>query len=284
MRFFIILSCLLLTGCAVTIDEVQQEEQLNDELLIQQDESASEEQPLLDFLDDLLPFNKQHSVYYLALGDSLTRGVGDEEDNYGFTGRLAQHLEEQPTIAEVHLENRGKNGRRSDQLLNLLERGHYDEQLEKANLVTITLGGNDVMKIVKRDVFNLKEKMFLKELTPFEERYREIIAAIRARNADVPIIMVGFYNPFAIITDETKAFNGILNAWNDTIESVSSEDHNACYVPVEDLFKSNDDLIYHTDFFHPNANGYNRMTKRVIEKLHACDIEKMSEGLIRLEE
>lgn len=292
MRLLVLLSCLLLAGCSVTIDDVETDivEQQEQEEISEPAEKSPEKQegqqsqPIVDFINDLLPFTKSHSIHYIALGDSLTRGIGDESDKYGFTGRLASYLEEQPKIEKVHFDNRGKNGRRSDQLLNLLKRGHYDEELKKANLISITLGGNDVMKIVKSDVFNLKEKMFMKALDPFEKRYMEIITEIRARNKNAPILIVGFYNPFSIITDETATFDGILSAWNDTIEKVANEDSNACFVPVADLFTSNDDLVYHTDFFHPNANGYKRMTKRVIERLRSCNIEQMSDGLIVVEE
>lgn len=292
MRLLVLLSCLLLAGCSVTIDDVETDivEQQEQEEISEHAEKSPEKQegqqsqPIVDFINDLLPFTKSHSIHYIALGDSLTRGIGDEEDKYGFTGRLASYLEEQPIIEKVHFDNRGKNGRRSDQLLNLLKRGHYDEELKKANLISITLGGNDVMKIVKSDVFNLKEKMFMEALDPFEKRYMEIITEIRARNNHAPILIVGFYNPFSIITDDTAAFDGILSAWNDTIEKVANEDINACFVPVADLFTSNDDLVYHTDFFHPNTNGYKRMMKRVIERLRSCNIEQMSDGLIVVEE
>lgn len=291
MRLWIILCCFVLVGCSVTIDEpvdsLESQEELEQPQNLQQDNSEEVKetpQALVDFLQDLLPFQKDQHINYIALGDSLTRGVGDERDFYGFTGRLSDYLREQPKIAEVKLDNRGKNGRRSDQLLNLMERGHYDEELKEADFITITLGGNDVMKVVKSDVFNLKKEMFEEALPPFVERYRKIIAGIRQQNASAPILMLGFYNPFSIITEETEALDSILNDWNDEIEKIANEDVNACYVPVADLFTSNDDLVYHTDFFHPNARGYERMTKRVIERMKDCDIEKMSDGVIVVEE
>lgn len=293
MRLLLILFYLLLTGCSVTIDDVnelseqeQQQQPITEQTseVVEEDTEDTEPQPFLGFIKELLPFTKGQTVQYLALGDSLTRGIGDEQDLYGFSGRLATYLEEQPAIDEVILDNRGKNGRRSDQLLNLLERGHYDEALKNANFITITLGGNDVMKVVKSNVFNLKEQMFMDALQPFEDRYAAIMKEIRAHNADAPIIIVGFYNPFAIITDESEVFEGVLSAWNGTIEQVAKNDVNACFVPVTDLLMSNDDLVYHTDFFHPNAKGYERMTTRVIEQMKSCDIEKMSDGLIVVEE
>lgn len=230
-------------------------------------------------LKDLKDENAQN-ISYLALGDSLTRGVGDEKQDYGYTIRLQKQLEDWPMIKSVELDNRGKNGRRSNQLLTLLKKGHYDEELANADLITITLGGNDVMKIVKKNLFSMEKSMFDKELPKFIKRYDKIVSEIRLRNADVPIILIGFYNPMSIVVDEITPFDPIISEWNTEIEKLSQDNSNVCFAPVEDLFVSNEDLVYHVDFFHPNSTGYDRMATRVKESMKACDIESMSNGLI----
>lgn len=142
------LAVIFLSACSVTIDpqieEAQQSDNSssdNNELSISEEEAENEETVATSFFDiindvfqldwsDRKEENAQ-SVFYLALGDSLTRGVGDETQDYGYTIRLQQELEKWPMVEEVELDNRGKNGRRSDQLLSLLERGHYEEELQK---------------------------------------------------------------------------------------------------------------------------------------------------------
>lgn len=232
----------------------------------------------LDWMD--LKDEYAQDIFYLALGDSLTRGVGDEKQDYGYTVRLQKQLEQWSMIKSVELDNRGKNGRRSNQLLTLLEKGHYDEELAKANLVTITLGGNDVMKIVKNNLFSMEKSMFDKELPLFIKRYDKIVTEIRLRNADVPIILIGFYNPMSIVVDEITPFESIISEWNTEIKKLSLTNNNVCFVPVDDLFLSNEDMVYHVDFFHPNSTGYDRMADRLIETMQTCDIESMSNGLI----
>ena len=294
----------LLSACSVTIDPKTEETEKSETAPVEQ--SASKEEPsmitdiaptleeeksrserLKEIISDVfqLEFSTRkdedaQDVFYLALGDSLTRGVGDETQNYGYTIRLQKQMENWPMINSVELDNRGKNGRRSDQLLALLKKGHYDEELEKADLITMTLGGNDVMKIVKKNLFSMEKSMFDKELPLFVERYREILNEIRLRNPDAPIVLVGFYNPFSIVVDEITPFEPIISEWNNEIEALSETDQNACFVSVEDLFVSNEDMVYHVDFFHPNSTGYDRMASRIIETMQACDIESMSNGLI----
>ncbi|MEK4080286.1 GDSL-type esterase/lipase family protein [Solibacillus sp. FSL K6-1126] len=295
------LAVIFLSACSVTIDpqieEAQQSDKSSDEqndLSISEKETENEETintSFFDIINDVFQLDwsdrkeeNAQPVFYLALGDSLTRGVGDETQDYGYTIRLQQELEKWPMVEEVELDNRGKNGRRSNQLLSLLKRGHYDEELKKANLVTITLGGNDVMKIVKKNLFSMKKSMFDKELPKFAKRYKQVIAEIRRVNPEVPIILVGFYNPFSIVVDEITPFDPIISEWNDEIEKLAATDENACFVSVEDLFVSNEDMVYHVDFFHPNSTGYDRMTKRIIESMQQCDIEQMSDGLLGFEE
>lgn len=293
----ICLASLSLTGCAVSIDpqtaipdeDSSMQQQPKNEMDSSDKEDTSKN--FINFIEDVFHLDwstgkdtNAQDIHYLAFGDSLTRGVGDELKNYGYTIRLQEQLEKWPMIKKVELDNRGKNGRRSDQLLALLEKGHYDEELEQANLITITLGGNDAMKVVKGNLFALKKSMFDKELPKFKERYEQIVLEIRKRNPDVPIVYIGFYNPFSIVVDEITPFEPIISEWNDVIEQVATQDVNACFVSVDDLFTSNEDMVYHVDFFHPNSAGYDRMAKRIIETMQTCEIEEMSDGLIGIEE
>ncbi|MFF5994741.1 GDSL-type esterase/lipase family protein [Lysinibacillus sp. KU-BSD001] len=299
---------IVLAGCSfITIDDPQpKEEEQNEpyaepEQLINEtpkieisevEEGSIEEQTNLQgFIEAVLHLDwrtRKNSdaepIQYMAFGDSLTRGIGDESKQYGYTNRLVEVLERWPAITEVELDNRGKNGRRSDQLLKLLESGHYDEELPYVDFMTMTLGGNDIMKIVKADLFSLNKEMFDKELISFEARYRNIVAEIRARNSDAPLLLIGFYNPVSIITDEYTPFETIIDEWNDVIAQIATEDVNACFVPISDLFETNEGMVYHTDFFHPNASGYEQMTGRIIDYMKLCDIEQMSAGRIGIEE
>ncbi|MBS7345729.1 MAG: lysophospholipase [Caryophanon sp.] len=292
-RIAVLCSCFILTGCSVSIDPADEEasyypETFNEwqQLQVHEKEQELKEQQVHkpEEAVPLIEPQPGQELFYLALGDSLTRGIGDEENRYGWTGRLAEQMRAWPTITNVELDNRGKNGRRSDQLLKLLEKGHYDDQLAKADLLSISIGGNDVMKVIKKDLFSLNTtKPFDEELEAYRERYEDILAYIRAHNADAPLIILGFYNPFTLITDQQNDFNEVMDRFNSVMEAQALQDVNACFVPVEDLFLTNDDLVYHTDFFHPNAQGYDNMTNRAIVTLELCNIQEMSDGQIGFE-
>ena len=222
----------------------------------------------------------EEKIDYLALGDSLTRGVGDEEKKNGYTKRLAEKIENWNNIQEVAIDNRGKRGRRSDQLLKLLQKGHYDKEIKDSELITITIGGNDMMKVVKEDIFDIKRESFDKELVDFQQRYNLILNEIRNVNPYVPIILIGLYNPLSIINEEIKELDTIIEEWNHSIELTANMYNNACYVGVADLFEKNANLVYHSDFFHPNGYGYTMMTERIVSMIKSCQIKDQSSGLI----
>ncbi len=299
------LAVLVLSGCAISIDEPNPQaepdgEQAETEQDMTQDEqqTVEEEKTSKNMLtqifehffepsaEDLSQIDEENAkqLHYLALGDSLTDGVGDEYNQDGYVGRLTDSLLTWPSISEVDVDNRGKRGRRSDQLLKLVKKGHYDEELQQAQLISLTMGGNDVMKVVKQDLFNLKRDAFDKELRTYKQRYSKIVEGIRAKNPTVPILLIGFYNPFSIVTNEANEFDTIITEWNNVIEEVASEDSNACYVSVEDLFDSNEELVYHTDFFHPNAKGYEKMTERILAAMEQCGMEEKINKAIGFEE
>lgn len=221
---------------------------------------------------------KLKDIRYVALGDSLTEGVGDERGNQGYVGRLKKEMKTWQGVKSVTVTNTAKRGRRSDQLIQQIQSGEIDHALKKADIISLTIGGNDLMKVVRANITDLKKDYFDKERPNFQQRYEKIMKLIRERNPNAPIIIIGVYNPLSIFTKEKSDMNTIMNEWNSDIRRFSNQDPYSVYVSVEDLFDSNANMVYHTDFFHPNAKGYDQMTARIITTLHEADLKKLSQG------
>lgn len=217
-------------------------------------------------------------IHVVGLGDSLTVGVGDELKRGGYFGRVTVAMNDWIGVEEVHIDNLAKKGRRSDQQIKQLEDPEVQEKLKEANVIMFTIGGNDIMKVVKRNLFELKVAPFYKELQQFEKRLDEIYSLLRSLNGDAVIIVGGLYNPFSIISAEPMELEEILADWNEAIEVQTVLDGQSCFVPVNDLFYSNENMVYHSDFFHPNAKGYAEMADRYIERIDECDLYKLSGG------
>lgn len=211
-------------------------------------------------------------VNVLGLGDSLTQGVGDELGEGGYFGRLTKDMERWKGIMEVDAVNLAKRGRRSDQFLKQLEKTEVQEAVIEADYIVFTIGGNDLMKVIKGNFIKMEVADFYKELPKFEERIDELFAALRLYNPNARIIVGGLYNPLTVLTDEVREMEQIIDDWNKALEKRVEKDGMACFVEVKDLFHSNENMVYHTDFFHPNSKGYDQMENRYIEQLKSCSV------------
>lgn len=217
-------------------------------------------------------------IRVIGLGDSLTQGVGDELKKSGYFGRVTGKMMEWKGVLDIDSANLAKRGRRSDQLIKQLDEMEIQSAVEDADVIYLTIGGNDIMKVVKANLFNLKVEPFYVELGDFENRLDELFTIIRSLNGDAIIVIGGLYNPMSIVTDEANEFDEILEDWNEAIEIRAIMDGNSCFVPVTDLFDSNVDMVYHTDFFHPNAKGYDGMANRFLESIQKCGLLELSKG------
>jgi len=222
------------------------------------------------------------NIHVIGLGDSLTQGVGDELKKEGYFGRVTDKMDEWKGVKEVDATNLSKRGRRSDQLIDKLVDPEVQSSVKTADLIFLTIGGNDIMKVVKSNLFNLQTEPFYDELGKFENRLDELFSIIRDLNGDAIIIVAGLYNPFTIVTDETNEFEDIIADWNEAIEVRAMMDGGSCFVPVVDLFDSNTDMVYHTDFFHPNAKGYDAMAERFLGELKECGLQELSDGELEM--
>jgi len=83
----------------------------------------------------------KNQKYYLALGDSITTGYipgGEHLENTSFAALLSRQNGYIPV-------NKAVDGFTSADILSLIETGALDAEIEKAELITITCGGNDLL-------------------------------------------------------------------------------------------------------------------------------------------
>jgi lysophospholipase L1-like esterase len=213
----------------------------------------------------------------VAIGDSLTEGVGDETENGGYVGILNHTFEDHNL--NVTVENFGKKGNRSDQLLKRLEKEDVASAIKEADIVLITIGANDIMKVLKSNFLNVTMEPFQKERVKYIERLTAILNKINELNPDTQIYLIGFYNPFERHFGEVKELGMIIDNWNDAGKSLAEDYENVRYIPTKDLFSNSTVNLLAEDEFHPNTSGYKLMAQRVLEYLkesnEETDIDKV---------
>ncbi|MDF2669601.1 MAG: lipase [Paenibacillus sp.] len=212
----------------------------------------------------------QDSIRIVALGDSLTKGTGDVSGK-GYVLNVKNKLE-QTTNKPVNLiGNYAVNGYVTEQLLkDLLGQQGVAYGIEQANLILLTMGGNDLFAI-SQDVLNSQTDQLdpdkVRERMPEPlKRMEQILTKLAELNPNATIVYSGMYNPFFDLP-EMRAASVHVAEWNDAIFRLSLKYPNMVYVSTFDLFQLNfSDYIY-TDHFHPNQLGYERIAERIIQAI-----------------
>lgn len=201
----------------------------------------------------------------VAIGDSLTEGIGDETKSGGYVGILNHTFEDKNL--NVKVENFGKRGNRSDQLLTRLDKDEISTAIKEADMVLITIGANDIMKVLKSNFMNVTMEPFQEERVKYIERLKAIVNKINELNPDTQIFFIGFYNPFERHFGEIKELGMIIDSWNDAGVSLEDEYANVTFIPTKDLFSNANMDLLAEDEFHPNTSGYKLIAQRVLEYL-----------------
>lgn len=192
----------------------------------------------------------------VAAGDSLTQGVGDSSEKGGYLPYLESMLEKQKGINKVDFYNYGVRGDRSDQLLKRLQQPDLQQSVKDADLIILTIGGNDIMQVVKENISNLQIEDFNKEKDKYQANLTQIVENLKMNNSHAPIILVGLYNPFYKWFSEVKEMDEIVASWNASAHKVMYNYSNSYFVEVDQLFTDSKENLLYTDYFHPNDKGY----------------------------
>ncbi|GAA0488128.1 hypothetical protein GCM10008986_12140 [Salinibacillus aidingensis] len=221
-------------------------------------------QTVTDVVEKTIDFFVPKTLKIAAIGDSLTQGVGDETENEGYVGVLRNRLQNS-NVDELVIDNYGKRGNRTDQLLTRLkENEDIISSVKNSDVVLITIGANDIMKIVKQNFTSLSYEMFREEQPAYQKRLKEIFETIRQYNSEAHIMLVGLFNPFAQYFEDIPELDKIIMDYNFIGQQVVADYSPATFIPIKDLFINSDKNLFADDHFHPNSQGYELMGERIL--------------------
>lgn len=198
-------------------------------------------------------------VQIVALGDSLTRGTGDLEGK-GYVGYLVSNLEKK-TKRKLALSNLGIKGMTSEQLAAQVKQEELKRQIENADILLITIGGNDLFRSGE-GLVNMSPEALQPIEAAYEQNLNMILTKLRETNKEAEIFFIGLYNPF-IDLENANQTSSVVRAWNYKSAEISANYHNTVFVPTFDLFQLNVNDYLFTDKFHPNTEGYQLIAERV---------------------
>ena len=230
----------------------------------------------------------KNNIRFVAIGDSLTEGVGDETTSGGYVPLVASTLEEAFSINSIEIENYGVAGDRSTQILKRInEQQEIQDDIASAEIISVTVGGNDLMKVIQNNILGLSVEKFEKPGEKYQANLTKLLTTIRQLNSTAPIYILGIYNPYYIYFPEITEMQTIIDQWNTRTQAVVEQEERMYFVPINDLIyqgiisdeeasevpdadtlnELRNNAIYEGDNFHPNYNGYQLIAKAFTNKM-----------------
>ena len=241
------------------------------------------------------------AVCYTALGDSIPNGycADDEAELVSYPSLIAQDIQE-ASEKKVELSSFAKNGLTTSRLnQNILTAEETIESIKKADLITITIGSNDLMhqfKKVCQEILNNDTKfqttdealealqkgiadnplLLVKvigaiggwDYASFESEWKTMMDTISSlRKSDSQVIVTTIYNPVSkreLPGTMNSVVEDIISKMNQIIKD-NSDEYN--YKAV-DLLYSGIEENTQSDGLHPNQKGQNLICFLVEDELN----------------
>lgn len=204
-------------------------------------------------------------LYHLAIGDSIVRGVGALK-NENFVYQMSTKLE-QETNKKIHFQNEGINGITSTDLNELVQEGRFDEEIKKADIVTINVGGNDLLRAAKKQSLQTVIQTFSQLQSDFSKNLTDIAAKIHSVNPDTVIIFLELYNPLSPDDSMYALADPLLPKWNLKIYEVAKEFPASIVVETTKVINGKHLDHLSPDGVHPNSAGYTAISEQILYQL-----------------
>lgn len=238
-----------------------------------------------------LSVNAEVTENITVLGDSISTGYGLDDSQLSYCGYLQEYF-------DADLDNFAKDGRQTSELLEQIENDEdVRNSLENADLICVTIGGNDVLQIFLDAMSELKTRggntsgeqfefsqefvqsfimKFASAIGPAAaqagENITDIHEQIRELNPDAPVIMQTVYNPFETddeklnsIMKPLKTFTALyLGVINNAVKQQP-----AVIADIHEKFDENSWLFTNIKEFdiHPNYVGHMLIAEEIIQNL-----------------
>lgn len=241
---------------------------------------------------------------YLALGDSISVGTGLLDKSQGFTYLLADSLK------YGNYYNQAVNGYTSNDLLKQLNDEKIRKEVRAADVITITIGGNDLIQMADKllEFVQVKEGVNLEELRDnlskvqtffliesatdnqkaqryleqsienFHKNIVEITRMIHELNKDAVIVLQTVYNPLDGLKGFemfTKFADIYVQRLNDILKEESVE--NYILVDVYKAFRGNAEEYTNINSFdvHPSEMGHHKIYELVYYAILGDEVSVM---------
>ncbi|MFT4415834.1 GDSL-type esterase/lipase family protein [Fredinandcohnia humi] len=195
-------------------------------------------------------------VNYVALGDSLAAGwTPYGQDGLGYPEFLKDRFEQSQYT--VDFSNFGFPGYTSTDLKNQLNREDVKASLRDANVITIDIGANDLLRALKINPSTTATAIY-----HVQQNLNDILYKIKALNPKAELYVMGYYNAFPYVSEQEQALLlPLLDSLNGVIQSVTLA-YGGTYVSTEKIIaKKFEEYLPNPLDIHLSTTGYQLIAK-----------------------
>ncbi|NRD77279.1 L,D-transpeptidase family protein [Bacillus sp. BRMEA1] len=199
-------------------------------------------------------------VDYVALGDSLAAGMTPEgqdgpvvngvDPNWGYPNYIAQDFSKSYQL--LKFVNYGVSGYKTDNVLADLAKADVQNEIKKATHITIDIGANDVLPLLKTDLNQVPQA-----ITTAGTNLYKILSTIDQLNPKAKVYVMGYYNPFPYYPQDQQAkLVPLLQGLNGAIQQDAVK-NGATFVATDAVIAANyKNYITNPQNIHVSLPGY----------------------------
>ncbi|OYD08937.1 SGNH/GDSL hydrolase family protein [Paludifilum halophilum] len=195
-------------------------------------------------------------ITYLALGDSLTEGVGAARPDSCFAAQYFRHIK---VSERCRMRNMGISGLTSLELYSLIETPAIRKLLPRVSHITITTGGCDFIDWYESGRHFME---LVRTMRRVRAQVEQLLQLVRQANDSATIYMLGFYLPLPAYEMGFLLGSRVLRSVNRAYREICKKNR----VQLIDPF---DSFLHRRDFFfdevHPNQQGYDALARLFIQ-------------------
>lgn len=176
------------------------------------------------------------TVRVVGVGDSLTQGIGYDNDHQGYLPILKQQLKRDYYV-KPKTANFGIGGERSDQIDRRVQTNKkLRRSLRRADVIALTAGGNDLLQSLEKNITVNSNAQMAQKMAPLKTRYQQkltqLIADVREVNPHAQIYLFGIYNPVYVYFTNATMISSAVDQWNQINRQVAEDQPQTHFVNV----------------------------------------------------
>ncbi|MFX3675112.1 MAG: SGNH/GDSL hydrolase family protein [Paenisporosarcina sp.] len=203
-------------------------------------------------------------ISYVAIGDSLAAGqTPNREIDTGYSDLIAQEITRNQPLS-FYSKDLSFPGLTTKDVLGRVRSKEARPLLSNANVITVSAGANDLLRLIKLDVksgsISFQQVPADYSLNKSRENMTQIISELKKIAPEAEVYIMGYYFAYPHVRDSQKIGAMIQMDKLNAILAGVAKDAGVHFVPVDKGFGAlAKDKVPNPSDVHPNSEGYRAM-------------------------